>query len=140
MAELKAWKRAQRYLKIRNDKVVNAPLPVREDLDQDLVDVLQALFVKDPLLRCDVRDLVTFPWFQGWQEDAGHTFYNPITEYGVESPVHPDEYIRARNARMRAAVAADDSIDYDNYDPEEFYDDDPYMVGEQARHGGLGKE
>ncbi|KAI9701245.1 MAG: hypothetical protein M1836_001914 [Candelina mexicana] len=145
----KMWKKARRHLGLRNDKLVNEPLPVREDLDQDLVDVLHALFIKDPLLRCNVRDLVTFPWFQGWQEDADYIFYNHMTAFGEPSPEFSPGAIEAQRRRLSAAEKAGDSYNYDTSEDEEAMyhyqevfedsDDDPLMEKLRPPQGG-GKE
>ncbi|KAI9721256.1 MAG: hypothetical protein M1812_002417 [Candelaria pacifica] len=138
------WKKARRHQGLRNEKIVNEPLPVREDLDQDLVDVIHALFIKDPSLRCDVRDLVTFPWFQGWQEDAGYRFYNHMTPFGEDSPDDPgynDRQARRKSLANRLGASHDysdpveDEIE-DVIEYQEVSDDDPYMEDKLPPGGG----
>jgi serine/threonine protein kinase len=55
----------------RRDRIVNEELPIDEHLSQDCVDVLRAMFTKDPQKRPTLRELCSFPWFQGQWVDEG---------------------------------------------------------------------
>ena len=63
----------------RRLQVVNAPLPISDQLGltQDCVDVLNAMFQKDPADRPTIQELIAFPWFQGSYVDSGADFTRP---------------------------------------------------------------
>lgn len=50
----------------RRHRIIHEDLPISEHLSQDCVDVLQALFRKNPAERPSLEELVSFPWFQQW--------------------------------------------------------------------------
>ncbi len=50
---------------------------VDQQLSQDCVDVLEAMFRKDHETRPTLEELVTFPWFQGAYLDTGYEFRRP---------------------------------------------------------------
>ena len=91
----------------RRNRVVNDDLPTREDLSQDCVDVLQALFRKEDITsfgkktdaqslrraveaspRPTIEELVTFAWFQGSFTEAEEAFERPcwIKDLAEERP------------------------------------------------------
>lgn len=55
----------------RRHRIINSELPIDEHLSQDCVDVLRAMFQKNPNDRPTLEELCTFPWFQGWWVDEG---------------------------------------------------------------------
>ncbi|KAI9398712.1 hypothetical protein POPTR_003G215201v4 [Populus trichocarpa] len=44
------------------DKIVNSPLPLPEELDSELKDLLQGLLCKDPMQRITLDDVAEHPW------------------------------------------------------------------------------
>ncbi|OJI89468.1 hypothetical protein ASPTUDRAFT_181367 [Aspergillus tubingensis CBS 134.48] len=60
-----AAQQAQRMRKIRErrQRVIREELPVSEDLSQDCVDMLRAMFTKDPEERPKLQELLSMPWF-----------------------------------------------------------------------------
>ncbi|XP_011025193.1 PREDICTED: serine/threonine-protein kinase GRIK1-like isoform X3 [Populus euphratica] len=44
------------------DKIVNSPLPLPEELDSELKDLLQGLLCKDPMQRITLDDVAKHPW------------------------------------------------------------------------------
>ncbi|KAI9723227.1 MAG: hypothetical protein M1812_001109 [Candelaria pacifica] len=95
--------RNRRYRRQRRDRIMNHPLKIQENiivksgelansgsdtedqefssvdqqLTQDAIDVLEAMFRKDRGTRPTLEELVTFPWFQGAYLDSGYDFYRP---------------------------------------------------------------
>ncbi|KAL1863400.1 hypothetical protein Plec18167_000494 [Paecilomyces lecythidis] len=74
----------------RRDRVINEELPIDENLSQDCVDVLRAMFTKDPEERPTLRELASFPWFQGHWVNEG-PFRRPAAEF-VEDLQSSDGY------------------------------------------------
>ena len=61
----------------RRRRIINDPLPVSDQLTQDCVDVLNAMFAKEPRNRPSIEELASFPWFQGSYVDSGADFTRP---------------------------------------------------------------
>ena len=60
------------------------PAPIREDLSQDCIDMIQACLQIRPALRPDIEEMFTLPWFSGWQERADF-------EPGFRNEFDPDD-------------------------------------------------
>jgi serine/threonine protein kinase len=54
----------------RRNRILNAPLPIDENLPQDCKDVLQAMFSKNPEDRPTLAELEGYPWFSQWAQEA----------------------------------------------------------------------
>ncbi|KAJ9252275.1 hypothetical protein DTO207G8_4890 [Paecilomyces variotii] len=68
----------------RRDRVINEELPIDENLSQDCVDVLRAMFTKDPEKRPTLHGLASFPWFQGhWMNEGA--FRRPAADFPEDS-------------------------------------------------------
>ncbi|WEW61114.1 hypothetical protein PRK78_006603 [Emydomyces testavorans] len=73
----KTEKRIQ-YIRDRRWRMINEDLPIDDRLSQDCVDVLRAMLAKDVAKRPALRELVSFPWFQGhWADYPAETFRRP---------------------------------------------------------------
>lgn len=55
--------RRMRKIRERRQRVIREELPVSEDLSQDCVDMLRAMFTKDPEERPKLQELLSMPWF-----------------------------------------------------------------------------
>ncbi|KAK2767048.1 hypothetical protein FQN54_006366 [Arachnomyces sp. PD_36] len=55
----------------RRHRIINKELQIAEHLTQDCVDVLRSMLDKDPTKRPSLRDLCSYPWFQGHWVDQG---------------------------------------------------------------------
>ncbi len=95
----RAKRRDRRYRRQRRERILNAPLQIAEELEiripptreepkkkryyqqqltQDAIDVLQAMFLKDRVERPSVEELAAFPWFQGSYMDLDIRFSYPL--------------------------------------------------------------
>jgi serine/threonine protein kinase len=61
----------------RRERVLNSPPMIEEEVSKDFIDVLEAIFIKEPEERPTITELATFPWFQRWYMDCGITFKRP---------------------------------------------------------------
>ncbi|CAN6479322.1 unnamed protein product [Victoria cruziana] len=55
------------------DKIVNFPLTIPEDMDQELKDLLERLLCKDPRLRITLQEVAEHPWVAREGPIPGHT-------------------------------------------------------------------
>ncbi|KAL2011396.1 hypothetical protein VTN00DRAFT_4114 [Thermoascus crustaceus] len=62
---------SERKVRERRDRIINEELPIDENLSQDCVDVLRAMLTKNIEKRPTLRQLASFPWFQGHWVDRG---------------------------------------------------------------------
>ncbi|KAK2748872.1 hypothetical protein FQN55_004014 [Onygenales sp. PD_40] len=70
--------RYQVLLDERRMRIMNEELPIDERLSQDCVDVLRAMLATEVADRPTIRELVTFPWFQGhWADHDLNEFKRP---------------------------------------------------------------
>jgi len=77
--------RSERRILERRDRIINGELPIDENLSQDCIDVLRAMLTKDINKRPTLRQLASFPWFQGHWVDHG-----PFTRPARKEPLHID--------------------------------------------------
>ncbi|GLI74293.1 hypothetical protein PoHVEF18_002530 [Penicillium ochrochloron] len=59
-----------KHLLDRRHRILNAPLPIDENLPQDCKDVLRALFSKNPEDRPTLAELEGYPWFSQWARET----------------------------------------------------------------------
>ncbi|KAI9784519.1 MAG: hypothetical protein M1835_003557 [Candelina submexicana] len=62
-----------------SDEGIGTPILSRhtQNLNQDCIDVLEAMFRKDRDTRPTVEELASFPWFQGWYLERKYQFIRP---------------------------------------------------------------
>jgi serine/threonine protein kinase len=80
------------HLLDRRHRILNAPLPIDENLPQDCKDVLQALFSKNPEDRPTLAELEGYPWFVQWARET-QFFERPFSkdfQNSVQSKVGTD--------------------------------------------------
>lgn len=68
--------RGDRLTDAQRQRQVVEPLGLGQGLSQDAADMLQTSLRPYPHERPTIEELATFPWFSGWQEDAGRAFRN----------------------------------------------------------------
>ncbi|EEP80105.1 predicted protein [Uncinocarpus reesii 1704] len=70
-------KRVQ-YIRERRQRMINEELTIDERLSQDCIDALRALLAKDEARRPTLREVASFPWFQGhWVDYPKGVFNRP---------------------------------------------------------------
>lgn len=81
-----SWRKAME----RRDRIINEELPIDENLSQDCVDVLRAMFTEEPEKRPTLRELASFPWFQGHWVNEG-PFRRPASDWPENSESSSEE-------------------------------------------------